>query len=58
MPQSNDPDERHVEALAETIRLGIESGTSDEGIEQLARAVLGDDEQDETDARDTPHDVG
>jgi hypothetical protein len=41
---SDDRDERHVEALAETIRQGIESGSGDEDIEQLARAVLGDEE--------------
>jgi hypothetical protein len=45
MPKSNDPDERRVEALAETIRRGIEGGTSDEGIELLARAALGDEDQ-------------
>ncbi len=43
----HDPDERHVEALTEIIRRGIESGTSDEDIEQIARAALGDDEADD-----------
>jgi hypothetical protein len=41
---SDDRDERHVEALAETIRRGIESGSDDEDIEQLARAALGDED--------------
>ena len=46
MPRaSHDPDERHVEALAESIRRGIASGHSDEEIETLARAVLGDDDE-------------
>jgi hypothetical protein len=49
MPQSTDPDERHVEALADTIRRGIEGGSSNDDIEQIARAALGDDEEREVD---------
>jgi hypothetical protein len=45
---SSDRDERDIGALAEALRRGIASGSSDEQLEELTRATLGDDDSEES----------
>jgi hypothetical protein len=47
-PQSTDPDERRVRALADGLRRAIAAGMADEDLGALARAVLDNPHEDET----------
>ena len=41
--EDDDRDERHVQAMAESLRRALVAGSPDEALEELTRAALGDE---------------